>query len=114
LVRIREVDEALTAALQTRVVESHPEVCFWATNSRQHLLWNKKKPEGREERRRLLHGIYGASLRALTPPRGAAWDDLYDACVLAWTASRLARGVARRLPEIPEYDARGLQMEIVY
>jgi len=49
-----------------------------------------------------------------TAPAGAARDDLYDALVLAWTATRLARGAAARLPAEPEGDGRGLRMEIVY
>jgi len=112
--KIRDADRAMTAALQSRLTESHPEVTFWALNGGSPLAHNKKRPEGRAQRLALLQGIFGASADTLSPPRGAAWDDLYDAAVLAWTASRVAYGVERRLPEAAELDAKGLRMEIVY
>jgi predicted RNase H-like nuclease len=104
----------MTPEMQKRVVESHPEVCFWALGGERHVAYAKRLREGREERLRLLEGVYGASIRELRPPRGAAWDDLYDACVLAWTARRVAEGSAVHLPSRPQRDARGLRMEILY
>jgi predicted RNase H-like nuclease len=112
--KIRDADRAMTPALQSRVTESHPEVTFWALNGGSPLAHNKKRPEGRAQRLALLQGVFGNSADILSPPRGAGWDDLYDAAALAWTASRVAYGVERRLPELPELDARGLRMEIVY
>ena len=44
----------------------------------------------------------------------SAQDDLYDACAAAWTAGRIAYKTAQHLPDKPEFDARGLRMEIVY
>ena len=112
--KIRDADRCMTPALQARVTESHPEVTFWALNGRQPLAHNKKRPEGRAQRLALLKDVFGESVAEVSPPRGAAWDDLYDAAVLAWTASRAAYGVEGRLPEAPEVDARGLRMESVY
>ena len=112
--KIRDADSAMTPAMQVRVTESHPEVTFWALNGGQPLVYNKKRPEGRAQRLALLQGVYGEAATKMTPPRGAGWDDLYDAAALAWTASRVAYGVERRMPEAPEVDARGLRMEIVY
>jgi predicted RNase H-like nuclease len=112
--KIRDADSAMAPALQTRVTESHPEVAFWALNGGQPLAHNKKRPEGRAQRLSLLESVYGEPAKKLTPPKGAGWDDLYDAAALAWTASRVAFGVERRLPEAPEVDAKGLRMEIVY
>jgi predicted RNase H-like nuclease len=43
---------------------------------------------------------------------GAKVDDVLDACVAAWTAERIARDEAKRLPCDPPRDARGLRMEI--
>jgi predicted RNase H-like nuclease len=114
LSKIREVDEVMTPQMQARVVESHPEVGFWALNNRHPLVWPKRTREGMDDRRRLLSTVLGREVFSLAPPSGAAWDDLYDACVLAWTAARLARGKAIRIPEQPPVDARGLRMEIVY
>jgi predicted RNase H-like nuclease len=112
--KIREADACMTPEMQDRMVESHPEVCFWALAGDEPLAFSKHKAEGLEERLRLLETVYGASIRDLTPPRGAARDDLYDACVLAWTASHVANRTAVHLPSVPQRDARGLRMEIVY
>ena len=114
LPKIREADACLTPAMQERVVESHPEVTFWALAGDEPLAHSKHTDEGLEERLRLLEGVYAPRIRDLRPPRGAARDDLYDACVLAWTASRIADGKAVHLPSRPQRDARGLRMEIVY
>jgi predicted RNase H-like nuclease len=111
--KMRELDAALTPALQRRLRESHPEVSFCALQG-DCLRFNKRRREGRANRRELLASIYGPAVQDWKPPPGAAMDDLYDAAVLAWTASRVARGEARSLPAFPEYDARGLRMEIVY
>jgi predicted RNase H-like nuclease len=111
--KIHEADNAITPRLQQRVVESHPEVSFCALNVDVCLQHMKRSAAGREERCRLLSGTFD-DFAQLSPPRGSAWDDLYDACVLAWTAARLATGCERRLPANPQYDARGLRMEIVY
>jgi predicted RNase H-like nuclease len=112
--KIREADQEVTPDLQDRVVESHPEVSFWALAGDEPLSYWKRKPEGQAERLRLLESAYGESIRDVAPPKGAARDDLYDACVLAWTASRLAAGTAVRLPGRAQRDERGLRMEIVY
>ena len=76
LPKIREADAAMTPAMQSRVVESHPEVSFWALAGEQPLLHPKRGREGAEERLRLLESVYGPSIRDLAPPRGAARDDL--------------------------------------
>jgi predicted RNase H-like nuclease len=114
LPKVRQADAAMTPELQKRVVESHPEVCFWALGGESPPRHPKRTPGGRAERLRLLETVYGASIRDLAPPKGAAWDDLYDACVLAWTASRVAAGAAVRLPTEVQRDECGLRMEIVY
>jgi predicted RNase H-like nuclease len=114
MAKIREADACMTPEMQGRVVETHPEVSFWALAGDEPLQYAKRKPEGRAERLRLLEGVYGAAVRSLVPPHGAAWDDLYDACVLAWTASHVAKGGAVHLPAEAQRDARGLLMEIVY
>src|SRR5262249_18232362 len=43
---------------------------------------------------------------------GAKPDDVLDACVAAWTAERKTIGRARRVPQAPPVDTRGLRMEI--
>jgi predicted RNase H-like nuclease len=113
LPRMRDLDAAMTPALQGRVRECHPEVSFCALKGAV-LPFAKRKLDGRAERRELLAAVYGPSVRDWRAPPGAALDDLYDAAVLAWTADRIARGEAQALPAEPEYDERGLRMEIVY
>jgi predicted RNase H-like nuclease len=39
-------------------------------------------------------------------------DDYIDALVCGWTAVRVVRGEARRIPAEPEKDERGLRMEM--
>ena len=114
LPKIREADSVLTASDQRRIVEAHPEVCFTALNAGRPMVHYKKTADGVEERRALLHGVYVEDVSLRPVPKGAGRDDFHDACVLVWTASRLARGRAERLPSEPELDSRGLRMEIVY
>jgi predicted RNase H-like nuclease len=113
LPKMREADAVLTPAMQHRVRESHPEVSFCALKGG-FLQQAKRTREGRQERLALLTAVYGPGAEEWRPPPGAAFDDLYDAAVLAWTAARVASGDCVTLPATPEYDARGLRMEIVY
>ena len=120
--KIREIDVAMTPALQARVIECHPEVAFWAINGNIALDEPKKRksspyPPGLDLRRHLLRGA-GYTAEFLSGPdcrrRDAAPDDLLDACATAWTAGRVATGTAERFPAAPTLDGRGLRMEIVY
>ena len=120
--KIREIDAVISPALQDRIIECHPEVAFWALNGAVALGEPKKvksKPyaPGLDLRRKLLanHG-YRAQLLAGPdcPRRLAAPDDLLDACATAWTANRHATGLSQRFPDAPQYDGRGLRMEMVY
>ena len=114
LPKIREVDALMTPALQDRVVEVHPEVSFWALNGRRTLEFWKRKAEGAKERLRILAPAFLDNIAELAAPQGSALDDLYDACVAAWTAGRIAYGTAERLPPDPDLDSTGLRREIVY
>lgn len=118
--KIREVDALMTADLQQRVYECHPEVAFWALNGERPLDFAKKvksrpHPPGLALRRRLLReaGYLNGVLEAETFARSRVGpDDVLDACAAAWSAGRIARGAARRFPVDPEVDERGLRMEI--
>ena len=119
--KIRELDRLMNPGLQARVFECHPELAFWALNGGQPLDAPKKVksrpyPPGLALRRRLLAaGGMPAELLGddLSLPRGVAADDLLDAVACTWSALRLHRGEAIRLPDIPPVDGRGLRMEIV-
>jgi predicted RNase H-like nuclease len=110
--KIREIDALMTPDLQSRLAEVHPEVSFRLMKG-QELAHAKKKAEGRAERRTLLEQAGFPLGKLASPPKGG-WgeDDVLDACACAWSALRLAQGKGLRLPEVPEYDARGLRMEI--
>ncbi len=118
--KIREVDAALTPALQERIVECHPEGAFWAMNGKRALVEPKKVksrpyPPGLALRRELLlKGGFQAAFLDETRFRAsqAGTDDFLDACACAWTAERIHRGEAKRFPDDPPRDARSLRMEI--
>lgn len=101
--KIREVD-VWRARTRLDVREVHPETSF-ALLLDGPAVHAKKTWSGMGERRRALAGV-GIDL---TPFEGralgrAAVDDVIDAGVAAWTARRIARGEAQRLPEAADPD----------
>lgn len=115
--KIREIDAAMTPALEARVFEVHPELAFWRLNGGAAMSLPKKiksrpSPAGLDQRRALLvrHGYLPESLAR--PPRGAGADDLLDASVNALIARRILRGEAESFPPEPARDARGLRIAI--
>jgi predicted RNase H-like nuclease len=115
LPRIRAVDRRLTPALQEEgVVEGHPEVVFAAMAELRGLPHPKRLPAGREERLALLRIRFpDVDERLAAIPLGLRGDAV-DACALLWTALRVLRGEATRLPAgTVERDPRGLRCEMV-
>jgi predicted RNase H-like nuclease len=120
--KIREIDEILRALMPEaagRVHESHPEGAFMVMNGGRPLAEPKKVksrpwPAGLAERRRLLaQAGLPEDLLAGPAPRGAAMDDLLDACACSVTALRILRGEARRFPPGEDVrDAHGLPIAI--
>lgn len=112
--KIREIDALMTPALQARVVEAHPEVAFWAMNGEKPLdLPKRVKSRGHAPGLALRRALLEAVGLVLPPfPRGAGEDDFLDAAACAVVARRVREGVARRFPDYPETDERGLRMEI--
>jgi predicted RNase H-like nuclease len=100
----------LTNLAQTddRIHEVHPEVSFRAMNEGRALRYRKKSAGGALERIALLqqHQIEIDELReTATIPL----DDVLDAAAAAWSAQRIARGIAQTLPGSPErVDGRAL------
>lgn len=100
--KIRDVHEWLASPRpplpSVPVVEAHPEVCFAAMNGGV-LVDGKTTVAGESLRRSLLlaHGLDVVAERQ----RGVAVDDVLDAAATAWTARRLADGLAERLPPEP-------------
>lgn len=115
--KIRELDRLLTPERAERIVESHPELAFAVLNGGAAMTLPKKvksrpNPPGLDERRALLVRLGFAPEVLARPPRGAAPDDLLDACVLALVARRVLAGEAVSFPDPPMRDARGLPVAI--
>ena len=108
--KIREV--YAVAAQDPRVYEVHPEVSFRALAG--NPLSPKKQWNGHVERRTLLQQA-GIIIPGYLGAAGTAGpDDVLDAAVAAWSASRIHAGVANSLPNPPELDANGRQVAIWY
>ena len=104
--KIRELDLFLrdNPELQQRVFEVHPELSFWEMNHRNPLP-SKHKKEGKSKRKELL------SLHCLLPQKSVDVDML-DALACLYSAQRMRRGEAQRVPTEAHLDALGLRMQI--
>jgi predicted RNase H-like nuclease len=114
--KIADVDDAMSPAFQRRVIEVHPELCFWALNGSAPLANRKRSPEGASEREELLSACLGGDIVQVAlsrAGRGVAADDVLDSLAAAFTAGRSAAGQFERLPPDPPLDARGLRMEMI-
>jgi predicted RNase H-like nuclease len=107
--RIKEVAEVAESGAP--VYEVHPEVSFRALKGAP-LEWPKRTTEGREERLELLEAV--GIEPPLKPVRGAAIEDILDACVAAWSAHRIATKRAEVLPEADKMDWQPTPFRIWY
>jgi predicted RNase H-like nuclease len=121
--KIREVNEVVRRRdpQQTRIIEIHPEVCFWALNGKRAMSFPKREDEGYRERRRLLDSwlsepLWESPKIAAKQALGAAADDVLDSIAAAWTGERWANPnkSVGRFPAIEQKDDKGLRAEIVY
>ncbi len=87
-----------------RLREAHPE-CTFAAMAGAPLASSKKTREGLGDRRALLH-THGIAVPDDRLP-GSQPDDVLDAAAVAWSAHRIASGIAMSLPDPPEHDADG-------
>ena len=83
----------------SRVREVHPEVSF-ATLATEPLVFGKRTWNGQHERMQLLARA-GIELPKRLDAGLVAVDDVLDAAVAAWTATRVARGENLTLPVDP-------------
>jgi predicted RNase H-like nuclease len=118
--KIREVDDLLmTSEARKLMREVHPEICFWGLNGGGSMMHPKRTREGFDERLGVLGKIYGRSEELFEEAwlKHGGWDvtrdDILDALAVAITA-KFGFGALKTLPEIPEKDAKGLPMEMVY
>jgi predicted RNase H-like nuclease len=110
--RIADVDDAMTPALQARLLEVHPEVSLAELAGA--VLPPKKLAAGGDARIAALQQWRpDVATEVAARPRPARSDDAIDALACAWTAERWLRGVAEVLPPDPPRDSRGLLMAIV-
>jgi predicted RNase H-like nuclease len=117
--KVAEANALLTPALQEKVIEVHPKLSFWALADGRPMEHPKRTPEGFAERRALVSVAFdGFQIPAREVARRwvrpAAADDVLDAIVAAWTVRRYAEGRSGRLPVVPQTDAKGLRVEMVY
>jgi len=118
--KIKQVDQLLTSnnVAKLRIREVHPELCFWALNYRNPMIFNKKDRQGIQERKEVLFNyphcepIFKYAERTYHR-KDVAKDDILDAMVAAVTASK-GKQVLMTVPANPEIDSKGLPMEMVY
>jgi len=116
LPKVKEIDQIMTAQLQSRIREAHPEISFFTLAGLTPAQAGKKKAEGRDERTALLKQYFFQVEEGLGrfPKSRATADDVLDAYACAWTAMRVFRGEAGCLPDEPPRDEKDLQMAIWY
>lgn len=112
LPKIREVDRGMTPAMQHRVREGHPELCFAMMNQGKPMDFNKRTKQGQEARLSLLLRHFPDITMQLRRVSGAR-TDIIDAYACLWTARRVAQGKAVSLTADTEVDSKGLKAEII-
>lgn len=116
--KIAEMDDVLRAdpIAAARVHEVHPEVCFTVLNGDRPMAHPKKKAEGHAERFALIETLFPGAydeIHAAYPRKAVGSDDILDALVALWSASRIRAGTALSFPDGPVHrDAHGLAMVI--
>lgn len=101
------------ARVDARLREVHPEVSFTAL-AEDHLAYPKSTWAGLCQRMELLERA-GILVPSDLGAAGAAGpDDVLDAAVVAWSATRIARGEAYSLPHPPVRGAGGMAAAIWY
>jgi predicted RNase H-like nuclease len=90
--------------------EVHPELAF-AAMAGQPLAHSKHTPAGRDLRRQLLSRA-GIEIPAVTPAR--LTGDVLDAAAVAWSARRVAAGLAVTVPAEPQRDRTDREIAIRY
>ena len=109
--KLKEVNEWMTPDRQIKLLETHPELVFKRLTGAD--LESKKSATGRQQRIKMLlaHGVkeieHWLEMRRGT---GNGRDDMIDASVCALAA----RESKNRFPRKPEFDSRGIRMEIWY
>lgn len=120
--KIASVDSILIrdVSLQSRLRETHPEVCFWSLNNRHAMKHPKKSEQGLDERLEVLARLsrnaneFYNRIKNQYKVKDVSSDDIVDAMAAALTARLSERYGIQTLPQTPEIDSHGLRMEIVF
>ncbi|MFE7775881.1 DUF429 domain-containing protein [Streptomyces sp. NPDC057445] len=112
--KLREANGCLADPGGDRLFEVHPEVSFWALAGKVPLPHRKKSWAGQTARRSLLEAAGVVLPDDLGDAGRVPPDDVLDAAAAAWSAHRIAQGLARPLPDPPESDPRGRPIAIWY
>jgi predicted RNase H-like nuclease len=96
--KIRSVDQVMTPALQARVVEAHPEICFATMERAGPIALPKRTAAGRAERVRRLGGFFPDVHEHLHRVAGVQLDDVIDAYACLWTGAAGPSGRGRPDP----------------
>jgi predicted RNase H-like nuclease len=107
---IRSLDDALGDPPDPRVVEVHPELSF-RRGLDERVVDPKASTRGLAQRIRALQPVMDVLDALAEAPTGLPLVDALDACAAAWSAQRIADGVAESVGDDGR-DARGRPMRI--
>jgi predicted RNase H-like nuclease len=115
LPRYREVALEMAPYRQRTVYEVSSEMSFYQLNEEHPLRWSKRSQAGQEERRALLERKIpgGERIYDYRLPR-VPYSHMLDVAAFMWTARRIFARAAIRIPQDPQWDERGLRMEILW
>ena len=108
---IRALDDVLGEPPADHVVEVHPELAFRALDDR--VRDPKSSARGQAQRIRALQPVMDVLDALAAAPAGVPAVDALDACAAAWSARRIADGVAECVGD-GATDARGRPMRICW
>jgi predicted RNase H-like nuclease len=109
--RLLELERAVVG--RAEIWEVHPEVSFRAMAGR-HLTWPKTAWNGLHDRLDLLQRAGIEVPVSIADIGNAGIEDVLDAAAAAWSASRIAEGSARSLPDKPTQFRAGRPLAIWY
>ena len=108
---IRTLDDALGDPARAHVHEVHPELAFRALD--EGVCDPKGSARGMAQRLVALRGVMDVDDALLAAPPKVPAVDALDACAAAWSAQRIADGVAESVGD-GSLDARGRPMRISF
>ncbi len=111
--RVNEVVETMAPYLQRTTCEVVPELCFYQLNGEHPLAHPSDTPEGYDERRALLVRVPGITRILDANEPGVTRLQLLEASAMLWSARRITARAGVRLPKSPEWDDRGMRIEIL-